>query len=184
MTVAERGLQCSEEHFLKALDIFIRKPNCSNSKVKGAMILSVVNADSGEKLEDEGLIFDKVNCQVTRKVVGKSEEQSTIESLKCVRLPSGTIQVSFNSSEVNFQILKSENNIQLLTDKSLDHHELESLKRNYFSPLVKWASTDSINATAASVRLVPLDKYTQRYDELKAKYAKKIAEVMRKHDKP
>ena len=171
-------LSCSEEHFLKALDIFTRKPNCTNSKVKGAMIMSISDLESGDEIEDEGLIFEEVNSRVIRKLVHKHEGKTSLETLTFTRLPeTREIKLKIESDELNFEIVKTKDAIKLLAENSISKPEKELLTRTYFHPLVKWASTDSISATAASVRLVPLDKYSQRYDELKAKYAKKIAEV-------
>ena len=55
--------------------------------------------------------------------------------------------------------------------------EISLLNQIYFKPLCKWCSEDKLTGSDPSLRLVDLEKYQDKYRELKERYSKKIIQV-------
>jgi tRNASer (uridine44-2'-O)-methyltransferase len=69
--------------------------------------------------------------------------------------------------------------VALYSEKSKSHpHHSEKWLSNVLLPkLVKWSEEDDLHTGVTSIRLVPLERYNQVYQEMKEKYGRKLVEV-------
>ncbi len=182
-TVIVKG--CGDDRFGKALEILCSRPHAVSKRIVGATIQS--QHTGGGALKPD---FSGGDVSFRRKVIHKEKDSRgkckiTYESASFTREANGCLKFvlitepssQLQSTPCSFSITKSDDKIVFTAlDKENSLKSIEEAKKS-FNAVVKWCREDSLTVSDPALRLVDLEKYQTKYDELKAKYGQHLIEV-------
>ena len=176
----------SDQQFTKALEILCLRPHSVNKKVVGASLEKLHNGESPKLDFDEGF-------SLRRKVIhkGYGEDGKSIvsnEQIKFTKQSDGTLRFTLEtemasqshsngSNPCSFAICKTGDKLVFETESDNANSRGVEAARKCFEAVSRWCKEDYLVVSDPALRLIDLEKYNDKYNELKAKYGKRLVQV-------
>lgn len=188
---------CTVDQFSRAIDLLISRPHIVNKRLAGSIPVSRVqlsldlkNLLSTEKYHEINLntvskpetangndaTYDLTeSCVLGSKLIVKNSPDE-VEWVVWYRGGQNDASVAFLKENYVIQLKQNCLRLWVPTERS---DRWTCWITNVFEKVTKWCG-ESIDTSNASLKLVPLDQYSELYGQLKAKYYHKLAQEWRK----
>ena len=177
------SVSCSTEQFESAVDILVRKPHSVNKKLAGSVMDQSSSTGCEVVVDGQGNVNYSEEWTLKRKLVVKGED-SVEDTVEWRRNDEGTVAVKFIVGQplpeflhctFEIQMHKNSEITLMMNSEDMKNHPFQSnnAKKNFRS-FVKWCSEEALTRTPPSLRLVDLEKYQRKYEDLKDKYGRDL----------
>ncbi len=171
---------CTDERFATALKIMVLRPHSVLSKVVGATV-------EGLCVESDFLSDLRARRKVVHKELdGEGKNKLSVEEFCMKRHEDGLLEFSLCAGEeglqhspCSFMITKKGVELRFSLPPSAPEgcSSRTEAARKCFEAVSKWCREEGLKMSDATLRLVDLEAYQARYNQLKEKYGRKLVEV-------
>ena len=163
---------CSADKILVAVEILIAKPNSIDKKLAGALLY-----DTKELITKVENLDLRKSCKIWRKLVPRSCTQPSDCQIEEIAWEANWEKENFTLRIENFELQMDDNKFELHIRTNAMNPIEKARAEAYLSALTKWCNEKELEKKPPSLRLVQLDAYQIKYNQLKTKYSRSLIEV-------